>query len=526
MFVAGAGHAQPVRLSDAEIRSRLETIVERTIARPEAVGLSVAVGRGQDVIVEQGAGLADLEFRVPANAKTSFRIGSVTKQFTAAGNMLLVERGKLGLDDDIRKYESDFNTSGRLITVRQLLNHTSGIPNYTAQPTFQKGAPLGLTHKELLAFVDGVPFTFEPGKGWAYSNTGYYLLGMIIEAVDGRSYADFIKQEFSIRLGLSSTRYGTERDIIPNRAQGYDADPASNALVNDGLIHMNTPGAAGALISTAGDLVRWQIALVQGRAVHAKSYQEMIGSTVKTGQGTGQYGFGLTLSGEGDGKRISHGGGINGFNSMLIRLPAQDLHIAVISNSGRLPAAAVADMIVEAVTLAQPPPPPRSTAQAGSAEAVRRLIGELARGEPDYSRMSDEMAMLTRQQLPALQSRFKALGAIQSVTFDGVSLRGDDAYNVKMENGTALFSLRLGDDGKLVSALVGSPPAPTPTEDQRMAAFTANDGDKDGKLNRAEYLKLLAQLGFAERLDAYFAQRDANKDGFVTRAEYAQPIAQ
>lgn len=453
--------SQDVRLDEAEIAARVETVLEQVMAQPVAVGLSVAVARDGEMIVERASGLADLEFEAPADTETIFRIGSVTKQFTAAAIMKLVERGELALDDPISDYLPDFDAGGRTVTIRQLLNHASGVPSYTSQPDFfPKGAPLDLSHEELLAFVADVPFDFEPGEGWNYSNTGYYLLGMIIEAVDGRSYAQFVQDELFDPLGLTRTRYGSERDIIPNRAQGYDLGP-DGELVNDALISMNTPGAAGALVSTAGDLVRWQMALTAGQAVTEASYREMIESSVPTGQGDARYGFGLQIT-ETDGqRRISHGGGIPGFNSTLTLLPDEGLHVTAISNSP-LSSSAVADLILAAITSEEPPAAPRTEPQPGAEAVVRRMIEELARGEPDYSLMSEGLAAATRAQLPRLQPLFASLGPIEAITFDSVNLNGADVYDVQFANGAISYLIRLGDDGVAETAafrLTSPPPA-------------------------------------------------------------------
>jgi D-alanyl-D-alanine carboxypeptidase len=417
------------------------------------------------VLVDEGVGIADLEFDVSADRETSFRIGSVTKQFTAAAVMKLFERGALSLDDDISQYLPDFNTGGRAITIRQLLNHASGVPSYTSQPEFfPRGSALNLTDDELLAYIDGVPFDFEPGEGWNYSNTGYYLLGMIIETVSGKSYGEFLADEFFEPLGLSRTRYGSEREIVTNRAQGYDFDSASGKYFNDALISMTTPGAAGALISTAGDLVRWQIALTGGRAVRPESYQEMITSTVPTGQGQQQYGFGLMINVANGQKSITHTGGIPGFNSILTTMPEADLNVAVISNSNGLPSAAVAGNIIAALTSAEAPPLPeqRLTALPGGEAAVRRLLDELARGEPDYELMSPQLAEATRAQLPAMQPMVQSLGAIRTISFRSVGPAGQDIFDVQLENGSLTFMIVLDADGRTVLGAgmrPGAPPA-------------------------------------------------------------------
>ncbi|MBM42158.1 MAG: hypothetical protein CL483_09585 [Acidobacteria bacterium] len=354
-FPAKLSLAQPVALSDEEVIARTMAVIDWAMDREGAVGLSVALARGGDVLVEEGAGIADLEFGIPADHETAFRIGSLTKQFTAAAIMKLVEQDKLSLDSDISDYLPTFDKGQREITIRQLLNHTSGVPSYTSQPEFfPKGSPLDLTHDELLEFVKGVSFDFEPGKGWNYSNTGYYLLGMIIEAAGERPYPSYVDEELFEPLGLTRTFYGSERTVIPNRAQGYDFDQATGTYFNDALISMNTPGAAGALTASAGDLVRWTIALTGGRAVEPESYEEMITSTVETGQGSARYGFGLMIDEANGVRRISHTGGIPGFNSILATLPDADVHLAVISNSSALSSGVVVGSIVRALRLSVP----------------------------------------------------------------------------------------------------------------------------------------------------------------------------
>jgi CubicO group peptidase (beta-lactamase class C family) len=461
---------QPVRAAeppgrsavpDSDIDARVQQVIDRVRGRAEMVGLSVAVGRGSRLLAEHGVGVADIESGAPANAQTIFRIGSITKQYTAAGIMKLVERGKLGLDDDLRRHVTAFDTGGRTVTIRQLLNHTSGIPSYTSQPTFfAEGSSRDLSHEQLLGFVKGVPFDFEPGKGWNYSNTGYYLLGMVIEAVDGRPYARFVQEEFFTPLGLTRTRYGSEREVIRNRAQGYGIDPATGRQVNDALISMNTPGAAGALSASAGDLVRWQIALTQGRAITAASFDAMIGSSVPNLQGRGSYGFGLEISERDGRRRVSHGGGIPGFNSQLIWLPDEDVHVAVVSNSEALPSGVVAELLIRAATSSAPLPDERTTAAPGSEAALRRLVAGVIKGEPDYDAMSPQFAAVTRQQLPMMQRHLQSLGPLESVTFASVDLQGADIYNLRFAKGPLIVRIALGEQDKIVGANVRQGVAP------------------------------------------------------------------
>jgi CubicO group peptidase (beta-lactamase class C family) len=471
LFAAPQVHAQAsqaqaaavfAKLSDAEIARRVDAAIAQVVARPEAAGLSVAVARGDKVIVERGAGRADIDAGRAADAATEFRIGSVTKQFTAAAIMKLVEQGKLSLDDPLKKYLPDFDTGGRTVTIRQLLNHASGIPNYTNPEFFKIVGKTDLTREDVLKLVSGKPFDFEPGTGWRYSNTNYYLLGLIVEKLSGQSYSGFVQQEFFGPLGLQRTRYD-DGTPVTDSAQGYAYNPADGRLRKADALNMVGPYAAGALASTAGDLLRWQIALTNGRAVSAASFQQMIGSGVKIGQGDATYGFGLMVDHISNLRRVWHNGGINGFNSVLVWWPDLGLRTAVISNSEGLPSEQVEQLIVAALTSDTPLPQPRTTAQPGSEAALRHAIAGIAAGNPDYAALTPAMADLTRTQLPALQGVLQRLGSLQSLTFKGVDLNGVDQYLAQFANGALMFSISLDPQGKVGGvrmAPVGPPPPP------------------------------------------------------------------
>lgn len=438
-------------LSDADAAERVQAVIDEVKTRPGFVGVSIAVARGDRIIVDRGVGLADLEWNEPADADTIFRIGSVTKQFTAAAIMKLVERGEVLLDDPVAKYLPNFDTAGRTVTIRQLLNQTSGIPNYTAQPGFAKVMQFDSTEEEVLKLVSGVPFDFDPGTNWRYSNTNYFLLGMIVEKVSGRPYSAFMQDEFFKPLGLTHTRYGDMREVIPRRAQGYEFDAATRTIVNSSPISMAWPGGAGALVSTAGDLVRWQIALADGRALSAASFAQMIGSPADTGDGANRYGFGLMISEANGPRRVWHNGGINGFNSMLMWLPDEDLRVAVISNEIALPSDAIASRIVGQLTSEKPLPPLRATPQPGGDAAVRKFIEDQVNGQSDFSTMTQQMADLVRAH-PEGRAMFTAWGAIRAITFLEVGLNGLDSYRVDFATGaTAIFNILRNPEGKIAA---------------------------------------------------------------------------
>ena len=343
---AGAATAETKPISTDEAKAAIEALAEEALGKG-AVGLSVAVAYGSEVIFDRGFGLAEVEHDVSTDAETIFRIGSISKQFTAALIMQQVEQGKIGLDDPISKY-TDFPTGDHVVTVRHLLTHTSGIKSYTGLgEEWQKIIPLELSHEELLDLVREKEFDFAPNDEYRYDNTGYYLLGVILEEVTGKGYDELILDVVAKPLDLMRTRYGSNGDIIRNRAQGYAMEDGE--LKNDGLIGMSQPGAAGALLSTAGDLVRWSHALSDGSVVSKESYAQMTTPHVLNDGEPVKYGFGLSI-GEADGlASVSHGGGINGFNSMLITFPESDVTIATISNSEGYRAATLARDIARAV---------------------------------------------------------------------------------------------------------------------------------------------------------------------------------
>jgi CubicO group peptidase (beta-lactamase class C family) len=328
--------------------SRAEPIVQAAMRGPGAVGVSVAVMRGEETTYSKAYGLADLELAVRADEDTLFRIGSVTKQFTAAAVLWLADRGKLSADDPVTDYLPDYPTHGHEITLRHLLTHTSGVPDYTELgPAWERVQAHVLSDAELVALWRDLPLHFAPGEHWRYSNSGYYLLGMVIEVVSGKRYADVLREAFLEPLQLIRTRCDSDAEVIPNRAQGYAF--AGGTHWNDRFLSMSQPGAAGVLISTAGDLVRWQRALVTGQVLSPESYLEMTTPFLLNDGRETAYGMGVQLDAVAGEPCVWHGGGIHGFNSVLLHFPRVDLSIAVISNSEGLRAGPLGMELAEAL---------------------------------------------------------------------------------------------------------------------------------------------------------------------------------
>ena len=311
--------------------SKIDSLAATTLSQGPVAALSIGVKRGDQLLLAKGYGEADVENAVPATAETVYRIGSITKQFTAAAIMQLVEGGKIGLEDPITDHLMDYPTQGHKVTIRHLLTHTSGIKSYTGLEAWRPKMTLDLTDEELLALFKDEPFDFAPGERYLYNNSAFYMLGMVVGEAGGTTYREYIDAHLFGPLGLTGSSYCDERPIIPGRAEGYEV--VEGQLMNDAYLSMNQPGAAGALCSTVLDLLSWSSALRGGRVVSTASYGQMTTSaTLSDGSSTG-YGFGLGLGSLEGNPRVSHGGGINGFNTMLAHYPESDLDVVVLSNT-------------------------------------------------------------------------------------------------------------------------------------------------------------------------------------------------
>jgi CubicO group peptidase (beta-lactamase class C family) len=304
--------------------------VMNDLAPPDGPGAAVAIRQGGEVVHSAGYGLANIEWRIPIDAETVFRIGSITKQFTAAAILRLAAEGKLSVDDPLERHLPDYPVGERPITLRHLLIHTSGIKSITAMPVFAEVMRRDLTLAENIALFKEAPRDFAPGERFLYNNSGYILLGAVIEAASGKSYEAFLREAFFDPLGLARTFYLHNDPIIAKRASGYTLAPD---LKNAAPISMTLPHGAGALGSTAEDLLAWELALRTGRVVSATDYQTMTTPGRLNDGATIPYGFGLGRISYRGHASIGHGGGINGFLSSLVHWPDDDLTIAIASNS-------------------------------------------------------------------------------------------------------------------------------------------------------------------------------------------------
>ena len=341
----GASLAPSSALAAADPWAAVDAAAAAAIAAKATPGIQVCVRRKGRTVYSRAFGSADLEHGVALTPQSPCRIGSVTKQFTAATILLLAQDGKLGLDDSLAKYVPDFPRAGD-ITLRRMLSHTSGLGNYTNTATraaFIQSSRTDYDTDALVALLKaGEGQRFEPGAAWAYSNTAYVLLGVIIGKVAGKPYGEVMRERLFAPLGLTHTAIDDASEVLPGRAVGYSNDPkAATGFRNASFISMTVPGAAGNLRSTMGDLCAWHEALLGGKVLKAESLTAMLAPALtntdalpKNARGTEvRYGFGLGLDDVEGRKCVAHGGGIQGFGTNLQTFPDSGVTIAQVVNT-------------------------------------------------------------------------------------------------------------------------------------------------------------------------------------------------
>ena len=306
--------------------------------REHVPGIAVGIYNRGQILLAKGYGLANIELNVPVKAETIFQSGSVGKQFTSAAIMMLVEEGKIGLDDSIVKYFPNAPQSWQAIRVKNLLSHTSGLSEYEtderAGPTGPFYIRLDFTEDELVNKIEALPIEFKPGDKWDYRNTNYVLLGVIIHKVTGSFYADYLQQRIFKPLGMSSTRLISEADIIPNRSSGYEIK--GEKIQNQSWVSPTFNSTAdGALYFNVLDLAKWDAALY-GTKLLKQSSLDRIWTVFSLNDGkpnNANYGFGWEITSVNGHKQIDHGGAWQGFRCHILRYPDDSISVAVLANS-------------------------------------------------------------------------------------------------------------------------------------------------------------------------------------------------
>lgn len=322
-----------------DLEGRVEGLVSRAIEEGPTAGIAVGISREGRVVFERGFGLAELEHRVPVTEETVFRVGSLSKQFAAAAVLRLAGQGALALDEPVSTYLPELPPHYAGVTVEMLLTHTGGIPDYPTMERWWEAMALETTPERLVGTFVDEPLDFEPGTAFAYSNSGYALLGLLIERLTDRPYGGHLREALLAPVGLEQTSYCDDRLVVPQRASGYE-------WYGDGYRHatyvsMSQAYAAGGLCSTVGDLLLWTDLLMGGRVVRRDGIIAMT-TPQRLKDGTPvEYGYGLAVGSLDGHRRVSHVGGTLGFSSQMAHYPDDQLTVVVLTNTQDAPAAAL-----------------------------------------------------------------------------------------------------------------------------------------------------------------------------------------
>ncbi|MGE0159922.1 MAG: serine hydrolase [Gemmatimonadales bacterium] len=332
--LCSCGPDVPEGLSDA-----IDRAVRAEMESNGVTGVAVGVARGSRVVHRAGYGFADVENRIPVTPETIFNIGSITKQFTAALILELVDEGALALDEPITDYLTGYPGYGPEVTVESLLTHTSGIKNYTTMQRWWETLAVEMPPRRLISVFESEPFDFRPGSRFSYSNSGYIVLGWLAEQVVGQPYGGMLNERLFVPLELSSTSYCDDQALVPNRARGY--------VVQDGevrhatYVSMSQAYAAGAVCSNVDDLLRWTQLLARGGVLGRDGYRAMT-TPATLGDGTQvEYGYGMSIGYLEGHHRVGHVGGMLGFSSQIARYDDDDVTIVVLTNTESARASAI-----------------------------------------------------------------------------------------------------------------------------------------------------------------------------------------
>ncbi|HSK71400.1 MAG TPA: serine hydrolase domain-containing protein [Pyrinomonadaceae bacterium] len=421
--------------------------------------VSLAVVRNGQIVKAKGYGLANIEANSAATSKTVYEIGSMTKQFTAAAVMMLVEEDKVSLDDKITKYFPGAPDWWNQITVRHLLNHTSGIQNHVAVPDYLDLFKTSITGKnfpsreEILKEFYKLPSEFAPGETWSYDNTGYYLLGIIIEKASGKEFFQFLNERIFKQLGMNETRSTDSRPVVPNRASGYEW--VNGAYENRPILAPFVPFSAGCILSTVEDLAKWDAALY-GEKLLKKSSLEQMWTPAKTINGampSFDHGFGWFIENYRGQRDIHHSGGTLGFSSVIHRFVDDKLTIIILTNH--------ADRIIDQMAIniagiyvpALRRPQEKTDSDPHITKRLREVMSGLLNGRHDPALFTP--AMRIHLETATGKSWFKWYayqGDLKDFTFSDREENGDYdtfRYKVILGNNSFWFSFKVMKDGRI-----------------------------------------------------------------------------
>lgn len=343
--ICASTSAQKINISDAKLKS-IDSIVQSKYKSDEP-GISYQIVQGNKVLANKSYGMAELELGVTLNNDNVFAIGSISKQFTAIAMLKLVEQGKVNLKDDIKKYIPNYNTHSKVTTIENLLAHTSGILSFTEMQEFFELNGIDKNPEEIRNTFEDSALLFNPGSNWSYSNSGFFLTGYIIEKVSGMSYEDFLKKEIFEPAGMSNTTFGSNSELIKNRAHGYD--PGENDNYFKAAHHSwNWPRGAGNIMSTTSDMVKWNNALRDGKIIK-KELLKLAHTSQKLNDGRlTNYGLGWGVNKIANKTIITHGGAISGYLADAARIEEDDVYIVMLTNTT---AKSVSDVLSKSISI-------------------------------------------------------------------------------------------------------------------------------------------------------------------------------
>jgi CubicO group peptidase (beta-lactamase class C family) len=431
----------------------VDTYVLAEMARQKIPGVAVLIVKGGAVVKQRGYGLANVEHGVPVKADTIFQTGSVGKQFTATAVMLLVEDGRLALDDSIRKYFPEAPADWQSITLRRLLTHTSGV---RGEGDEDLDLQRNYTDDELAKNFFDHGLSFVPGSRWAYSNAGYVLLGALVKRVSGRFYGDILAERVFGPLGMKTARVISDTDIVMNRAAGYELK--DGVLKNQDWVSATLNATAdGSLYLALPDYLAWDRGLRAGRILKPESWKQVYTPVTLASGKTYPYGFGWgvdTLNGQ---TVYSHGGSWQGFRSSIARYLGSDLTVVVLANLAQASTEAMGDHIAGLfdARLKQPELKPIPGGDAPAEARLRALLGLAAAGT--LTKVETIPVGSFKGMEKYYQEMVAPLGAPGAFTLVDRRSRGDDAvtaWDVAFAKRTARVHLTLDPDGKLVSLSV------------------------------------------------------------------------
>ncbi|MET0535433.1 MAG: serine hydrolase domain-containing protein [Steroidobacter sp.] len=436
LMMAGVAHADAI-----------DDFVSEELARQRIPGVAVGIMHRGQLVRAAGYGFANLEHRVPVHPDTLFQTGSIGKQFTATAMMLLVEDGKVRLDESIRTYLPRAPKSWQPIKIRNLLDHTSGIA-WDPPVDLRKD----YSDDELLEVLYKAKLDFPAGARWLYSNTGYVLLGLMIRKVGGEHYGDVLAKRVFGPLHMTTARVISDRDIVPNRAAGYEVTETST-LNHEWVSATANSTADGSLYLTVLDYAKWNAALDAGAVLKAESWAEIYQPARLNSGKSFPYGFGWTLESS-QGPVRQHGGSWQGFQTFFIRYLEPKISVVVLANSSSARPEVIARGIAARFepTLKLPPGAPIEDREPAVTERARRLIEQLMQGKPDGKEFSFMSPEDLKGYAEYYKPRLQPLGALQELRLFRRSEVGDDAlyiHHARLANGLMETTLQLDGNGKV-----------------------------------------------------------------------------